>query len=75
MDGSLRCTAGDSWRPMCRGAHRKWNDVCFPDRAKQEVSLGASKDGFTAIRKSNPLHALSRVSRPMRGSILSSFAH
>jgi len=43
---------------MAAGAHQKWSDVCIPDRAKQEVSPGAGKDGFTAIRKTNALHAL-----------------
>jgi hypothetical protein len=37
-------------------AHRKWRDVCFPERQKQEVFVAASRDGFTAVRKTNALH-------------------
>jgi hypothetical protein len=37
-------------------AHRKWNDICFPGRTKQEVLSAASKDGFTAARKTNAFH-------------------
>jgi hypothetical protein len=44
-----------------RCAHLKWSDVCFPDRAKQEVSPGASRDGLTAIRKTNAIHAWTKI--------------
>jgi hypothetical protein len=33
----------------------KAGDVCFPERQKQEVFAAASRDGFTAIRKTNAL--------------------
>ena len=62
----------DSWRQRRRAAPprpsfsikrtvhsvapRKWSDVCFPERQKQEVFVAASRDGFTAIRKTNALH-------------------
>ena len=41
-----------------RFAHGKWIDVCFPEREKHEVFPAAATDGFTAVRKTNAIHAL-----------------
>jgi hypothetical protein len=32
--------------------------ICFPERAKQEVSPATSREGFAVVRKTNAIHAL-----------------